>query len=166
MIYFKIPLSLNISYFCKKTKMTLSSLYAINPIDGRYNKITEEISKYFSEFALIKYRVYVEIEYFISLCELPLPQLKNITKDDHKNLRKLIDNFSVDHAKKIKKIEKKINHDIKAVEYFIKEKFEEIGLSEYKEFVHFGLTSQDINNTAMPLMLKNCIKEVLNPQIK
>jgi len=146
--------------------MNLSSLSAINPVDGRYNKITEEISQYFSEFAFIRYRIYVEIEYFIALCEHKLPQLKKISSSDFKNLRDLVKNFSLKDAKRIKKIEKKINHDIKAVEYFIKEKFETMGLTEYKEFIHFGLTSQDINNTAMPLMLKNCLKEVIIPLIK
>jgi len=146
--------------------MNLSSLSAINPVDGRYNKITKEISQYFSEFAFIRYRIYVEIEYFIALCEHKLPQLKKINSSDFKNLRDLVKNFSLKDAKRIKEIEKRINHDIKAVEYFIKEKFEIMGLSEYKEFVHFGLTSQDINNTAMPLMLKNCLKEVIIPLIK
>ena len=146
--------------------MNLSSLSAINPVDGRYNKITEEISQYFSEFAFIKYRIYVEIEYFIALCEYKLPQLKKISSNDFKNLRNLVENFSLKDAKRIKEIEKKINHDIKAVEYFIKEKFEIMGLNEHKEFIHFGLTSQDINNTAMPLMLKNCLKEVIIPLIK
>ena len=146
--------------------MNLSSLSAINPVDGRYNKITKEISQYFSEFAFIRYRIYVEIEYFIALCEHKLPQLKKLSSSDFKNLRNLVNNFSLKDAERVKEIEKKINHDIKAVEYFIKEKFETMRLSEYKEFVHFGLTSQDINNTAMPLMLKNCLKEVIIPLIK
>ena len=146
--------------------MNTLNLSAISPIDGRYNKVTEDISKYFSEFALIRYRVYVEIEYFIALCEFKLPELKNIKKSKIKNLREIVSNFSINDAKRIKKIEDKINHDLKAVEYFIKEKFKKLGLEEYKEFVHYGLTSQDINNTAIPLMLKDCLKKTIIPSIK
>ena len=142
------------------------SLSAISPIDGRYRKSTEDISRYFSEFALIRYRVFVEIEYFIALHELKLPELKNIKKSEIKNLREIVNNFSINDAKNIKKIEKKINHDLKAVEYFIKEKFKKLGLDEYIEFVHYGLTSQDINNTAVPLMLKDCLKNSIVPSIK
>jgi len=146
--------------------MALSSLKAINPIDGRYIDVTKSISKYFSEYALIKYRIYVEIEYFIALCELPLPELKKVNSNDFKKLRKIGNDFSVEDAKNVKKIEKEINHDVKAVEYFIKNKFDKIGLNSYKEFIHFGLTSQDINNTATPLMLKDCIKKIILPDLK
>ncbi len=146
--------------------MNTFNLSAISPIDGRYSKVTEDISKYFSEFALIRYRVYVEIEYFIALYEFKLPELKNIKKSKIKDLREIVNNFSINDAKKIKKIEDKINHDLKAVEYFIKEKFKKLGLEEYKEFVHYGLTSQDINNTAIPLMLKDCLKKTIIPSIK
>ena len=144
----------------------MQSLNAISPIDGRYRKSTEDISRYFSEFALIRYRVFVEIEYFIALYELKLPELKNIKKSEIKNLREIVNNFSINDAKRIKKIEEKINHDLKAVEYFIKEKFKKLGIDEYKEFVHYGLTSQDINNTAVPLMLKDCLKKSIIPSIK
>ena len=146
--------------------MNMQSLSAISPIDGRYRKSTEDISRYFSEFALIRYRVFVEIEYFIALCELKLPELKNIKKSEIKNLREIVNNFSINDAKRIKKIEEKINHDLKSVEYFIKEKFKKLGIDEYKEFVHYGLTSQDINNTAVPLMLKDCLKKSIIPSIK
>ena len=146
--------------------MNTFNLSAISPIDGRYSKVTEDISKYFSEFALIRYRVYVEIEYFIALYEFKLPELKNIKKSKIKDLSEIVNNFSINDAKKIKKIEDKINHDLKAVEYFIKEKFKKLGLEEYKEFVHYGLTSQDINNTAIPLMLKDCLKKTIIPSIK
>ena len=144
----------------------MQSLSAISPIDGRYRKSTEDISRYFSEFALIRYRVFVEIEYFIALYELKLPELKNIKKSEIKNLREIVNNFSLNDAKRIKKIEEKINHDLKSVEYFIKEKFKKLGIDEYKEFVHYGLTSQDINNTAVPLMLKDCLKKSIIPSIK
>ena len=144
----------------------MQSLSAISPIDGRYRKSTEDISRYFSEFALIRYRVFVEIEYFIALYELKLPELKNIKKSEIKNLREIVNNFSINDAKRIKKIEEKINHDLKSVEYFIKEKFKKLGIDEYKEFVHYGLTSQDINNTAVPLMLKDCLKKSIIPSIK
>ena len=146
--------------------MNMQSLSAISPIDGRYRKSTEDISRYFSEFALIRYRVFVEIEYFIALYELKLPELKNIKKSEIKNLREIVNNFSINDAKRIKKIEEKINHDLKSVEYFIKEKFKKLGIDEYKEFVHYGLTSQDINNTAVPLMLKDCLKNSIIPSIK
>ncbi len=146
--------------------MNMQSLSAISPIDGRYRKSTEDISRYFSEFALIRYRVFVEIEYFIALYEIKLPELKNIKKSEIKNLREIINNFSINDAKRIKKIEEKINHDLKSVEYFLKEKFKKLGIDEYKEFVHYGLTSQDINNTAVPLMLKDCLKNSIIPSIK
>jgi len=138
-------------------------LTAISPIDGRYRNKVFELENYFSEFALIKYRVKVEIEYFIALCELPLPQLKAIKKGEFKLLRKIVTEFSIEDAEKIKEIEKITNHDVKAVEYFIKEKFAEAGLSKYKEFIHFGLTSQDINNTATPLLLKDALNAIYIP---
>ena len=147
-----------------KKCMSLSELNAISPIDGRYRSKVEELASYFSEEALIKYRVRVEIEYFIALCELPLPQLKNIPTKVFKNLRNIYQNFSNDDALAIKKIEGITNHDVKAVEYFIKEKFDTLGLSEYKEFIHFGLTSQDINNTAIPLSIKEAIEHVYIPE--
>lgn len=139
---------------------TLTELNAISPIDGRYRNKTYSLSQYFSEEALIKYRVLVEIEYFISLCEIPLPQLKTVDASVFDSLRNLYKNFSADDAKAIKEIEKTTNHDVKAVEYFIKTAFDKLGLSEYKEFIHFGLTSQDINNTAIPLSTKEAFQEV------
>ena len=135
--------------------MQLNKLTAISPIDGRYRKKLEALSNYFSEFALIKYRVLVEIQYFIALWELEIPQLSKLSKNSVKNIEQIFLGFSIEDAIYIKKIEEKINHDVKAVEYFIKDKFDELGLSKFKEFVHFGLTSQDINNTAIPLILKN-----------
>lgn len=141
--------------------MTLNELTAISPIDGRYRNKVAEFASFFSEYALIKYRVKVEIEYFIALCELPLPQLKKFPKKEFATLRKLYENFSEADAQKVKNTEKVTNHDVKAVEYFIKEKMDELNLSEFKEFIHFGLTSQDINNTAFPLMLKDADSEVL-----
>ena len=135
--------------------MQLNNLTAISPIDGRYRKKLEILSNYFSEFALIKYRVFVEIQYFIALWELEIPQLLKLSKNSVKNIEQIFLGFSIEDAIYIKKIEEKINHDVKAVEYFIKDKFDELGLSKFKEFVHFGLTSQDINNTAIPLILKN-----------
>ena len=135
--------------------MQLNNLTAISPIDGRYRKKLEILSNYFSEFALIKYRVFVEIQYFIALWELEIPQLLKLSKNSVENIEQIFLGFSIEDAIYIKKIEEKINHDVKAVEYFIKDKFDELGLSKFKEFVHFGLTSQDINNTAIPLILKN-----------
>ncbi|HCO66621.1 MAG TPA: adenylosuccinate lyase [Dysgonomonas sp.] len=143
--------------------MKLDTLTAISPIDGRYRNKTEQLSEYFSEYALIKYRVYVEVEYFIALCELPLPQLENIDKSVFPDLKKIVSGFSEGDAAHIKEIENTTNHDVKAVEYFIKEKFDTLGLSEYKEFIHFGLTSQDINNTSVPLSLKEALDEVYYP---
>ncbi|MBQ4805260.1 adenylosuccinate lyase [Aquimarina sp. MMG015] len=144
--------------------MSLSPLQAISPIDGRYASKTQSLSTYFSEEALIKYRVLVEIEYFIALCEIPLPQLKDIDAAIFEKLRKIYTEFSTEDAQAIKDIEKVTNHDVKAVEYFIKEKFDILGLQEYKEFIHFGLTSQDINNTAIPLSIKESIGDVYIPQ--
>ena len=143
--------------------MELTSLNAISPVDGRYRKTVEKLSEYFSEGALIKYRVRVEVEYFIALCNLPLPQLTDIDKNMFENLRRLYINFSHEDARKIKNIELMTNHDVKAVEYFLKEAFDGLGLHRYKEFIHFGLTSQDINNTALPFSLKDAWVEILEP---
>jgi len=141
----------------------LTELNAVSPIDGRYRSKTQSLSSYFSEEALIKYRVLTEIEYFISLCNIPLPQLKDIDVKLHSDLRNIYLNFSTSNAKEIKEIEKTTNHDVKAVEYFIKSEFEKLGLSNYKEFIHFGLTSQDINNTAIPLSTKEAFENVYMP---
>ena len=138
-------------------------LTAISPIDGRYQKKTALLANYFSELALIKYRVFVEIQYFIALCQYPLPQLKDFNKNKFNDLKKIVEDFDLEDGQKIKTIETTTKHDVKAVEYFIKEKFEALSLSKYKEFIHFGLTSQDINNTAMPLMLKKAMEEVYLP---
>ncbi len=145
--------------------MNINTLAAISPVDGRYRNKTDELANYFSEYALIKYRVQVEIEYFIELCLIPLPQLAEFDKKCFPDLRKIYSDFTIHDAEQIKKIEKTTNHDIKAVEYYIKEKFDEKGLSKYKEFVHFALTSQDINNTAVPLSLKDSLNEVYYPLI-
>ncbi len=144
--------------------MSLSPLNAISPIDGRYRNKVNELAPYFSEEALIKYRVLVEIEYFIALCEIPLPQLSEIDTNIFGDLRAIYKNFSSEDALAIKKIESVTNHDVKAVEYFIKEKFDVLGLSEYKEFIHFGLTSQDINNTSIPLSIKEAMNDVYVPE--
>jgi len=146
--------------------MELTPLTATSPIDGRYRNKTEELTDFFSEFALFKYRVKVEVEYFIALCELPLPGLEDFDKKHFEKLRIIYRDFSLSDAEAIKNIEKTTNHDVKAVEYFIKECFEEIGLITYKEFIHFGLTSQDINNTAVPLSLKDAHFQVLLPTIE
>ena len=145
--------------------MNENNLKSISPIDGRYSKISSKISSYFSEYAFIKYRVYVEIEYFKALCDIPLKQLASISSSDKKKISAIASKFSLENANRIKKIEQKINHDVKAVEYFIKEKFDDLGLENYKEFIHFGLTSQDINNTATPLMLKFCLKDIILPSL-
>ena len=145
--------------------MELIALTAISPIDGRYRKTTESLADYFSEFGLIKYRVLVEIEYFITLSEFGLPQLTNLDLVQKESLRDIYKNFSINDALKIKEIEKTTNHDVKAVEYFIKEKLETLSLSKYAEFVHFGLTSQDINNTSIPLSLKEASTNQLFPAI-
>lgn len=144
--------------------MSLSMLNAISPIDGRYRSKTEALAPYFSEEALIKYRVKVEIEYFIALCEIPLPQLKDVNTSLFEKLRNIYRDFSAENATAIKDIEKVTNHDVKAVEYFIKEQFDVLGISKYKEFIHFGLTSQDINNTAVPLSIKDAINDVYVPE--
>ncbi|MFK7812343.1 MAG: adenylosuccinate lyase [Maribacter sp.] len=143
--------------------MSLNQLNAISPIDGRYRGKVDNLAPYFSEEALIKYRVRVEIEYFIALCEIPLPQLEAFDTSKFAALRGIYENFDAIDAQAIKDIEKVTNHDVKAVEYFIKEKFDAIGLSAFKEFIHFGLTSQDINNTAIPLSLKEAMNEVYVP---
>jgi adenylosuccinate lyase len=144
--------------------MSLNKLNAISPIDGRYRSKVENLADYFSEEALIKYRVRVEIEYFIALCEIPLPQLSSFDTSKFENLRKIYTEFSSEDALAIKEIEKTTNHDVKAVEYFIKNKFDGLNLQAFKEFIHFGLTSQDINNTAIPLSLKEAMNEVYVPQ--
>ncbi|NMH26764.1 adenylosuccinate lyase [Flavobacterium silvaticum] len=138
----------------------LSELNAISPIDGRYRNKTYSLAPYFSEEALIRYRVLVEVEYFIALCELPLPQLNNVSQAVFPQLRRIYENFSTDDALAIKEIEKTTNHDVKAVEYFIKAEFDKLGLADFKEFIHFGLTSQDINNTAIPLSTKEAFENV------
>ncbi|WP_282787128.1 adenylosuccinate lyase [Flavobacterium croceum] len=145
--------------------MQLTTLNAISPIDGRYRSKTESLAQYFSEEALIKYRVLVEIEYFIALCELPLPQLASIDVSIFAKLRALYENFSTEDALWIKQTEQTTNHDVKAVEYFLKNKFETLGLNQYKEFIHFGLTSQDINNTAIPLSTKNAFEKCYLPAL-
>ncbi|MCL2597038.1 MAG: adenylosuccinate lyase [Paludibacter sp.] len=146
--------------------MILSDLTAISPIDGRYRSKSEPYAAYFSEFALMRYRTLVEIEYFIALCEIPLPQLKNIDNQNFGKLRDIYHNFELSDAQQIKNIEKITNHDVKAVEYFLKEKFDILQLSDYKEFIHFALTSQDINNSSVPLALKNALKGVCIPQMQ
>ena len=153
----------------KSQSMELSSLTAISPIDGRYRSKVENLSLYFSEWALIRYRVRVEIEYFIALCELPLPQLTGVNHDLFPELRAIYQNFTEVDAARVKSIESVTNHDVKAVEYFIKEKFDALHLEAYKEFIHFGLTSQDINNTSVPLLIKealhDCYMPVLNEML-
>nr|MBA3704344.1 adenylosuccinate lyase [Bacteroidota bacterium] len=144
----------------------LTKLSAISPVDGRYRNTTEKLADYFSEAALIKYRVLVEVEYFIALCELPLPQLNDFDKGLFPKLRNIYKNFTEVDAQKIKDIEKITNHDVKAVEYFLKEKFDELKLTAQKEFIHFGLTSQDINNTAVPYSVKDAMNECLLPLLE
>ena len=147
--------------------MELNALTAVSPIDGRYRSKTQDLASYFSEYALIKYRVRVEIEYFITLCELPLPQLKGFDHNLFERLRDIYRKFSEADAQRVKDIEKVTNHDVKAVEYFIKEELDKIGnFEDYKEFIHFGLTSQDINNTSVPLSIKDALNEVYYPQVE
>tara|TARA_B110000444_G_C18820768_1_gene587598 strand:- start:315 stop:1658 length:1344 start_codon:yes stop_codon:yes gene_type:complete len=146
--------------------MLLTALNAISPIDGRYRSKTKSLSAYFSEEALIKYRVKVEIEYFIKLCELPLPQLKEFNPSLFEELRSIYKHFSSEDALEVKEIERITNHDVKAVEYYIKKEFDKLELQTYKEFIHFGLTSQDINNTAIPLSIKNAVKEIYLPELQ
>ena len=145
--------------------MKYSPLDAISPIDGRYNSKTKKLQKYFSESSLIKYRVQVEIEYFIALCNSSIIQLNHFPSEKFNLLREIYSNFSSEDAKRIKEIESTTNHDVKAVEYFIKEKFNELSLSEFNEFIHFGLTSQDINNTAVPFSIKKSLEEVFYPEL-
>ncbi len=146
--------------------MGLSTLNAISPIDGRYRRVTDRLGEYFSESALIKYRVLVEVEYFIALCELPLPQLADFDSSLFPQLRALYQNFTDEDALRIKEIEKVTNHDVKAVEYFIKEKLDAFNIGDSKEFIHFGLTSQDINNTSVPRSIKDALEEVYYPAIE
>jgi len=143
--------------------MELNSLTAISPLDGRYRQKLDELDLYFSEFGLIKYRIMVEIEYFIALCDIPLPQLTDFRKEDYKTLRSVYEDFSIEDAQKIKEKEKITNHDVKAVEYFLKEKFFHLGWERWSEFIHFGLTSQDINNTAVPLSIKDALINIYFP---
>ncbi len=145
--------------------MEFTALTAISPVDGRYRRVTGNLSGYFSESALIKYRLMVEVEYFIGLCNLPLPQLEDFDSGLIVSLRRIYENFSLDDAKKIKDIEKITNHDVKAVEYFLKERFDDLGLEVFKEFIHFGLTSQDINNTALPCAVRDAWQAVLEPAL-
>ena len=145
--------------------MSTSTLNAISPVDGRYYSKTKDLAQFFSEAALIKYRVKVEIEYFIALCELPLPQLEDVDPNLFRELRNLYVNFSIEDAEKVKEIEKVTNHDVKAVEYFIKSKMEDAKWGVKKEFIHFGLTSQDINNTAVPMSLRDCMLDQYIPCI-
>lgn len=146
--------------------MNLSPLTAISPVDGRYRSKTEKYAEYFSEFALIRFRVMVEVEYFISLCEIPLKQLQLVPKDCFDKLRAVYIHFQESDAEKIKEIEQTTNHDVKAVEYFLKQQFDLLGLSDYKEFIHFGLTSQDINNTAVPVSIKKALENVYYPEME
>jgi adenylosuccinate lyase len=143
--------------------MELNNLTAISPLDGRYRQKADELDKYFSEFGLIRYRLMVEIEYFIALCEIPLPQLSDFRKDSFTILRAFYEDFDVKEAEKVKEIEKTTNHDVKAIEYYLKEKFFQSGWGKWSEFIHFGLTSQDINNTAIPLSLRDALTDVYFP---
>jgi adenylosuccinate lyase len=145
--------------------MKLNTLSAISPVDGRYRSKTEALSDYFSEFGLIRYRVMVEVEYFIALCKAGIPALSDISTEQQEELRAIYTGFSIGDAEKVKEIEKVTNHDVKAVEYFVKEQFEQVGLDSYKEFIHFGLTSQDINNTATPLSLKDAMQTAYYPML-
>jgi adenylosuccinate lyase len=146
--------------------MQNNPLFAISPIDGRYSNKVKELNRYFSEFALIKARVQIEVEYFIALCQIPLPQLRDFNQDLFEELKRIYLDFSFSHGDRVKEIENSTNHDVKAVEYFIREKFNELKINKYSEFIHFGLTSQDINNTAFPLLLKQFTSEVFIPVIE
>jgi adenylosuccinate lyase len=137
--------------------MILNSLTAISPVDGRYRDKVESLGAYFSEYALIRYRVLIEIEYFIALCDIPLPGLTGFSKSNYGKLREIYLMFSLEDAMRVKEIEAVTNHDVKAVEYFLKEKFDQLFLQDFKEFIHFGLTSQDINNTALPLSIAEAL---------
>src|ERR1035437_9548449 len=143
--------------------MEIKMLTAISPIDGRYRTKVDELAVYFSEYALIKYRVFIEIEYFIALVNIPLPQLSGFDKVKFENLRNLYKEFTIEDAQIVKDLEKQTNHDVKAVEYYVKEKFDQLKLSAFKEFIHFGLTSQDINNTAVPYSLLQALTDVYLP---
>ena len=145
--------------------MEFEPLTAISPIDGRYRGKAEPLANYFSEYALIRYRVRVEVEYFIALSEIPLPQIGQIANDKKEQLRDIYRNLTLDDARHVKEIESVTNHDVKAIEYFLKERFDAAGLSAVKEFIHFGLTSQDINNTSVPLSVKDALDEVFIPQV-
>lgn len=151
--------------FTEFRMMTLSPLTAISPVDGRYRSAVDDLSLYFSEGALIKYRTMVEVEYFIALCELPLPQLASFDRSKFERLRSCYRNFGIEDGQRIKDIEKTTNHDVKAVEYFLKEKFSALNLSEFQEFIHFGLTSQDVNNTALPLSMRDAWQDVMAPEL-
>ena len=146
--------------------MNISELTAISPIDGRYRKKVERLDEYFSEFGLIRARVMVEVEYFIALCQLPLPQLKDFDPKYFRKLRNIVKNFNIADAQEIKEIEKTTNHDVKAVEYFLKRRFDKMNLTQFKEFIHFGLTSQDINNSAVPFTMKEANRELVLPAIE
>ena len=146
--------------------MTMTALEAVSPVDGRYRRTAAPLADYFSESALIKYRIRIEIEYFIALCKLPLPQLEGFDTTKDNDLRGVYDDFDLHSAQRVKEIEKTTNHDVKAVEYYIKEKFDQLGIGAYKEFIHFGLTSQDINNTAMPLALKEAWHAIMKPALQ
>ncbi len=146
--------------------MELSPLTAVSPVDGRYRGKCEKLDLYFSEFALIRYRVRVEVEYFIALCELPLPQLAGVDSSRFEALRAIYRDFSLADAQRIKEIESVTNHDVKAVEYFLKEQFDAMGLEKYKEFIHFGLTSQDINNTSVPMSIREAVSDVYLPELR
>ena len=144
----------------------LTALTAVSPIDGRYHSKTQNLSQYFSEAALIRYRVKVEVEYFIALCELPLPALQSVPAGTAERLRDIYRNFTLDDAQRVKDIESITNHDVKAVQYLLKEKFDTMGLEQYKEFIHFGLTSQDINNTSVPMSIQDALREQTIPQLQ
>lgn len=150
----------------KRIMTQLNELTAISPVDGRYRSKTKDLAAYFSEFALIKYRVHVEIEYFIALVEMQLPELQDVPYESAQQLREIVLNFELSDAERIKEIERTTNHDVKAVEYYLREQFKTLGLSAYVEFIHFGLTSQDINNTAIPFAIKKFVNECYEPQIE
>ena len=145
--------------------MKLNELTAISPADGRYRTQVADLAAFFSEYALIRYRVQVEVEYFIALCAMPLPQFKTVDAQQYEGLRSLYLDFSETDAQRVKEIERVTNHDVKAVEYFLKEAFDRLGLSAYKEFIHFGLTSQDINNTSVPLSIREAMEQVYYPSL-
>lgn len=162
-----LPQSQSFSYFShsKINQMSFSPLHAISPVDGRYHQQTKNLSAYFSEAALISYRIFIEVEYFIALCEIPLPALKNFDKSNYSALRRIFNNITDEDLHEVKEIEKVTNHDVKAVEYFLKKKFDQLDLSEFKEYIHFGLTSQDINNTAIPYSFKAGMMLIYYPHI-